>query len=349
MRRSSAHKQQHDTPARCIAGARLLLALAACHAGSSSSSSPPSACAGQRLVAARSPGPGDCSAAAWAFVALRQPLEQRPAHWGAQVGGERAHARNAVATPAARSARLGRGLCCSAKTETAHDVAVGDPARSPAPLPMPASTPAEALVLEEIEWHDTWFDRLLQRVLRDRILRALAQGPQGDDAAGQGEDDAAPRVAHKGSSYIVGLLGGERGHEDYDSMISAALMLSRKPGPDTRARTLSLLYDLFPSWFAPAFGAFLSWWPMWFDARHAGSLPPASPPAMRATTPRTRAPPGCRESPAAAFVRSCFMHAIPARAFRNARMCLHTPPRAFGCMRLAEARGTRSQRPPRCC
>jgi hypothetical protein len=96
-------------------------------------------------------------------------------------------------------------------------------------------------VLEKIEWTDTWFDRLLQRILRDRILLALAQG---DEAVrGPAGADAA-RMAHKGSSYTVGTLRGERGHADYDSMISAALMLSRKPGPDTRARTLSLLYGV---------------------------------------------------------------------------------------------------------
>ena len=206
---------------------RLLLALAAFHGGYTSSSSPPAAIAGPGVA-------GWCSrcgeGAAWAF-ALRQPLDQRTAPWGGQTRGEHGCVRKAAAKPLTR--RWRPPLCCSwGKTETVAD---GQKALGA------AAEPAKTPVLEKIEWTDTWFDRLLQRILRDRILVALAQGDKA--AHGPAGADAA-RMAHKGSSYTVGTLHGKRGHADYDSMISAALMLSRKPGPDARARTLSLLYGV---------------------------------------------------------------------------------------------------------
>ena len=175
--------------------------------------------------------PGRCvEGAAWAF-ALRQPLDQRTAPWGGQTRGEHGCVRKAAAKPLTR--RWRPPLCCSwGKTETVAD---GQKALGA------AAEPAKTPVLEKIEWTDTWFDRLLQRILRDRILVALAQGDKA--AHGPAGADAA-RMAHKGSSYTVGTLHGKRGHADYDSMISAALMLSRKPGPATRARTLSLLYGV---------------------------------------------------------------------------------------------------------
>ena len=202
--------------------------LAAFHGRSTTS---PSAIAGRRPSVAV---PGRCvEGAAWAF-ALRQPLDQRTAPWGGQTRGQHGCVRKVAAKPLTRRGRL--PLCCSGgKTETVADrqTAAAEPAK--------ATGSAAAPVLEKIEWTDTWFDRLLQRILRDRILVALAQGDKA--AHGPAGADAA-RMAHKGSSYTVGTLRGERGHADYDSMISAALMLSRKPGPDTRARTLSLLYGV---------------------------------------------------------------------------------------------------------
>ena len=127
----------------------------------------------------------------------------------------------------------------------------------PAP---PAAAASQALA--EIAWNDSWFDRFLQRILEKRILLALQTTTDagtlspGDafvtaEARSGGSSATSARLAHKGSTYhaVPTLRGHQGGHEEYDAMIRAALLLSRKPARDTRARTLSLLYDLFPSWF----------------------------------------------------------------------------------------------------
>jgi hypothetical protein len=55
----------------------------------------------------------------------------------------------------------------------------------------------------------------------------------------------------------------------FDEMIAAALKVSQLPGAEARSRTLQLLNDLFPSWFAPRVRALFALFPMWFVARHA--------------------------------------------------------------------------------
>ena len=126
----------------------------------------------------------------------------------------------------------------------------------PAPPAAAASQP-----LAEIAWNDSLFDRFLQRILEKRIIIALQPTTDagtlspGDASvtaeARNGGSATSARLAHKGSTYhaVPTLRGHQGGHEEYDAMIRAALLLSRKPARDTRARTLSLLYDLFPSWF----------------------------------------------------------------------------------------------------
>ena len=133
-------------------------------------------------------------------------------------------------------------------------------------------------VLEEIVWKDMWFDRVLQRFLEQRILLALdkdaLKSPQPPGAATPSTTAVMnrARLSHKGLAYESEPLNGRvGGHDEYDDMLRATLLLSRKPARDTRAITLSLLNDLFPAWCVPAFGMFLSWWPMWFDARHAAA------------------------------------------------------------------------------
>ena len=171
--------------------------------------------------------------------------------------------------------------CCPGKTATVL-TAVPDRVRAtPAPLAsgeaaLEASTTSP--VLEEIVWKDMWFDRVLQRFLEQRILLALdkdaLKSPQPPAAATPSTTTVMnrARLSQKGSAYEAGPLNGHvGGHDEYDDMLRATLLLSRKPARDTRAITLSLLNDLFPAWFVPAFGAFLSWWPMWFDARHAAA------------------------------------------------------------------------------
>jgi hypothetical protein len=125
----------------------------------------------------------------------------------------------------------------------------------PAPPAAAASQP-----LAEIAWNDSWFDRFLQRILEKRILLALqpttdagtlSPGDASVTAEARSSSATSARLAHKGSTYhaVPTLRGHQGGHDEYDAMIRAALLLSRKPAGDTRARTLSLLYDLFPSWF----------------------------------------------------------------------------------------------------
>ena len=136
------------------------------------------------------------------------------------------------------------------------DLALKDNLKSPPPENPAALAPSPKL--DKVEWKDTWLDRLLQRILEERILRALELDPRSARSARSTLDALRP-----------GAHGGDR--DEYDAFVRAALLLARRPPEDTRQRTLSLLYDLFPSWFMPAFKTFLSWWPMWFDARHAAA------------------------------------------------------------------------------
>ena len=126
----------------------------------------------------------------------------------------------------------------------------------------PAPAAAASQPLAEIAWNDSFLDRFLQGILEKRILLALQPTTDsgtlspGDasftaEARSGGSSATSARLAHKGSTYhaVPTLRGHQGGHDEYDAMIRAALLLSRKPARDTRARTLSLLYDLFPSWF----------------------------------------------------------------------------------------------------
>jgi hypothetical protein len=142
---------------------------------------------------------------------------------------------------------------CSGTTETSAQ----ELGRATA-VPLKTATP----VLEPIEWQDSWLDRMLHRLLKDRVDAAIGK------RAG-----SAPSAAEsaRASDRLPPLGGHQGGHDDYDAFIRAALELSRRPALDTRRRTLALLYDLFPAWFVPAFRAFLSCWPVWFDARHAAA------------------------------------------------------------------------------
>ena len=74
-------------------------------------------------------------------------------------------------------------------------------------------------VLEDIEWEDTWFDRMLQRILKERIVSAL-----NDDATAlENKGLNSARKPYTGSSDEIGPLRGQQGHLDYDDMIKAAV------------------------------------------------------------------------------------------------------------------------------
>ena len=92
---------------------------------------------------------------------------------------------------------------------------------------------------------------VLQNLRHDAALVATVLGNRGNKHGRF--SDRVPNARASG--------GG--GHDEYDGMVRAALQLARSEPADARARTLGLLYDLFPTWFVPAFRGFLALWPMW--------------------------------------------------------------------------------------
>ena len=175
-----------------------------------------------------------------------------------------------VGTPGTwRRRRCAASWCCSGNTKAsvkAEEQSLAA-AQSP-PSPADDATAVPKAVLEPIEWEDSWLDRALHRILKERVDAAI-----GKRSGNSGPKLGAGRGAHAtaAKARLLPLGGHQGGHDEYDAFIRAALQLSRMPAADTRARTLALLYELFPPWFVPSFRTFLSWWPMWFDARHAAA------------------------------------------------------------------------------
>eukprot|EP00288_Rhodomonas_lens_P013630 CAMPEP_0177700010 /NCGR_PEP_ID=MMETSP0484_2-20121128/5878_1 /TAXON_ID=354590 /ORGANISM="Rhodomonas lens, Strain RHODO" /LENGTH=393 /DNA_ID=CAMNT_0019211205 /DNA_START=132 /DNA_END=1309 /DNA_ORIENTATION=- len=111
---------------------------------------------------------------------------------------------------------------------------------------------AQAVLLQPTVYRDSWFDKALQKYLTIKIKQVLAEA-DGETAA-----STSSTRTHSDSPTAI-----------YDEFIDTAVQLSRRPGWQTQLLTLGLLRKAFPSWFPGAFRAFLSLFPMWFDARHA--------------------------------------------------------------------------------
>ena len=122
---------------------------------------------------------------------------------------------------------------------------------------------AVSLPLEKTAYKHSMLASLLQRFLAQQLSGAAALS-RANISSGSGRSDRKRREEK-------GAAGPEGGSEAvvFDSMICAALEVTRLPGAEARRITLQLLLDIFPAWFVPKVKGLFALFPLWFVARHA--------------------------------------------------------------------------------